>query len=45
MLKKRRNILKKEKRKVKKKRIFDEELRHRAEYESKCMSLEMIIVY
>ena len=39
MLKKRRNILKKEKGKVKKKRISDEELRHRAEYESRCMSL------
>ena len=37
--KKRRNMLKKEKRKVKKKIIFNEEIRHRAEYESRCMSL------
>ena len=37
--KKRRNILKKEKRKVKK-AIFDEEIKHRVEYESRCMSLE-----
>ena len=30
----------KKKRKVKKKRIFDEEIRHRAEYESRCTCLE-----
>ena len=33
-------MLKKEKRKGKKKIIFDEEMRHRAEYESRRMSLE-----
>lgn len=35
-----RNMFKKEKRKVKKKRIFGKEMRHRAEYESRCMSLK-----
>lgn len=38
--KKRHNMLKKEKPKVKKKIIFDEEMRHQAEYENKCMSFE-----
>ena len=41
LLKKRHNMSKKEKRKVKKNKLtFDEQMRHRAEYESKCMSLE-----
>ena len=38
--KKRHNMLKKEKPKVKKKIIFDEEMRHQAEYENKGMSFE-----
>ena len=41
LLKKRHNMSKKEKRKVKKNKLtFDEQMRHLAEYESKCMSLE-----